>query len=139
MKPYLFQVKYGKGLGPPDPLKPQDPISELEVPMDRIIAVITTVDSHEAVERISRTLLEERLIACAQVIGPITSAYWWKDRVEQAQEWLALMKTRETLYEAVERRVREMHPYELPEIVGFGLERGLPGYLQWVRDETIVP
>lgn len=97
--------------------------------MDKIIAIITTVDSHEAVERISRTLLEERLITCAQVIGPITSVYWWKDRVEQAQEWLALMKTRETLYEAVERRVREMHPYELPEIVAFNVERGLPGYL----------
>lgn len=107
--------------------------------MDKIIAIITTVDSHEAVERISRTLLEERLITCAQVIGPITSVYWWKDRVEQAQEWLALMKTRETLYEAVERRVREMHPYELPEIVAFNVERGLPGYLQWVRDETLIP
>ena len=97
----------------------------------------TTTDSREAADRIAKTLVEERLAACVQVIGPIRSTYRWKGNVESAEEYLCLIKTRSALVKDVERRILHLHPYELPEIIAVPIETGYPPYLEWLEDETI--
>ncbi len=100
------------------------------------LEVITTTDEEETAEKIAKVLLEKRLAGCVQIIGPIMSWYWWKGKIEKAGEYLCLIKTREEIYEEVERAIREVHPYEVPEIVAFPLVRGNHTYLQWLSEET---
>jgi periplasmic divalent cation tolerance protein len=104
--------------------------------MEPIITITTTTDSREALEKIGRQLLKQRLIACIQVVGPIKSFYWWKGNVEEASEWLGIMKSRKSLYAQVEAEVRSHHSYEVPEIVAVELSDVLPAYGDWVRTET---
>ena len=77
-----------------------------------MINVITSVDGREALEKIGRRLLEKKLVACLQIIGPVRSVYWWKGRLEEAEEWIGVMKTRRELYGEVEEEIRALHPYE---------------------------
>jgi len=104
--------------------------------MEEIILVTTTADSKETIERIGRSLVEKRLASCAQIVGPIRSIYHWKQKVEETDEWLCLIKTRKSLYEGVEAEIQRLHGYELPEIVAVRIDKGLPEYLRWVVDET---
>jgi len=100
------------------------------------VQVLTAVDTQEHAQLIAQTVVEQRLAACAQVIGPISSIYWWKGQLETAGEFLCLLKTRADLYRAVEQAVREAHPYEVPEILAMPVSAGLPAYLAWVEGET---
>ena len=84
-----------------------------------------------------RHLLTERLIACIQIVGPIKSLYWWKGRVEEADEWLGIMKSRKSLHAEVEAKIRGLHSYEVPEITAVELSDVLPAYDNWVRAETL--
>jgi len=101
-----------------------------------MINVVTTIDSREARERIGRLLLEKRLVACLQIIGPIRSAYWWKGQLEEAEEWIGIMKTRRELYVDVEKEIRALHPYEVPQIEAIEAVSVLPAYQRWLVDET---
>ncbi|MGD0229240.1 MAG: divalent-cation tolerance protein CutA [Syntrophorhabdales bacterium] len=101
-----------------------------------MINVITTVTGRETLEKIGRLLLEKRLVACCQIIGPITSTYWWKGHLEEAEEWIGIMKTRRELYGDVEREIRALHPYEVPQIEAVEASFVLPDYDCWVNDET---
>lgn len=105
--------------------------------MEPIITITTTADSREVLEKIGRHLLAERLIACIQVVGPIKSLYWWRGNIEEADEFLGIMKSRKSLYAQVETAIRSLHPYEVPEIVAVELMGVLPAYDKWVRDETL--
>jgi periplasmic divalent cation tolerance protein len=87
-------------------------------------------------ERIAADLIENRLAACAQVLGPVSSTYRWQGRVERAQEWCCILKTTVQLLPRLEQRIRELHPYELPEIIALGVLDGDPRYLAWIRSET---
>ena len=104
--------------------------------MDKIIQVITTCNNKELLEEIALYLVENRLAACAQISGPITSTYWWKGEIEEATEWVCTLKSTVGLYDKVEAAIRELHPYDLPEIVAIDIEKTLPEYEDWVRDET---
>ncbi len=104
--------------------------------MSKHLQVVTTVDTEEKAQEIARALVERRLAACAQVLGPITSTYWWQGQVETAQEWLCILKTREELYEELEQTLRSIHPYEVPEILATPVAAGNPAYLAWL-DETL--
>jgi len=104
--------------------------------MEPIITITTTSDDREALEKIGRHLLTKRLIACVQIVGPIKSLYWWKGAVEETSEWLAIMKSRKSLYVQVEAEVRSLHSYEVPEITAVELSNVLPDYDKWVRTET---
>jgi len=99
------------------------------------IVLVTAPDEDSGV-RIGRTLVEERLAACANLVGPIRSIYRWQDKVEDAAEHLLIIKTRASLYTALEKRVKELHPYEVPEIIAVKIERGLPQYLSWIHEST---
>ena len=107
--------------------------------MKEVIQITTTADSRETIEAIARSLVEKRLASCAQILGPITSIYRWKGKVEETAEWLCLIKSRKSLYGAVEAEIRRLHPYELPEITATGISRGLTGYMEWILDETAPP
>lgn len=99
------------------------------------LQVITTVDDRQKAHEIARALVERRLAACAQVVGPIRSYYWWQGKLEEAEEWLLQLKTRVELYDELERALRAMHPYTVPEILAFPVVAGNPAYLEWLREE----
>ena len=106
--------------------------------MDSAIQVVTTTGKREDAERIARTLVERRLAACVQLIGPVISTYWWKERVETAEEWQCWAKTGAEFYEDVEKTIKAIHPYELPEIIALPISRGSSEYLTWLRKELRV-
>lgn len=103
---------------------------------DDVLQVQTTLGSEADARRIGRALVEERLAVCAQVVGPIASVYRWRGAVEEATEWLVLLKTTLAGYDALEARLRELHPYDEPEIVALPVTRGSAGYLGWVLDNV---
>ncbi len=96
----------------------------------------TTTDSREEADRIARALVQERLAACVQVVGPVASTYWWEDVVQTEQEWLLLVKTTQARLEAVKAAVAALHSYDVPEVLVFAVADGSRGYLDWVRAET---
>jgi len=104
---------------------------------DECIQVFTTVEKREDADRIASTVLNSRLAACAQILGPIHSTYWWKGKVEEAGEWLLMMKTRQDLFAALEKEIRTVHPYEVPEIIALPIVAGSVPYLEWIQAETI--
>ncbi len=102
-----------------------------------MIQVQTTVASKEDGEKIADALVKAKLAACVQIVGPITSTYRWRKKVETAREWLCLIKTRTDLYERVEKAILAIHSYEIPEIIAVPIERSSADYLSWINDETI--
>lgn len=105
----------------------------------RMRAVLVTASSEEQAASIARSLVGDRLAACVNIIGPIRSVYRWRDAVEDDREFLLVIKTRATLYMKVETRVRDMHTYEIPEVIFLPLDRGSPPYLKWLLDSTARP
>jgi periplasmic divalent cation tolerance protein len=95
-----------------------------------------TASNGEEARKIARMLVEERLAACANVIDPIHSVYWWKGEMEEGEEALVLLKAPRSRVKEILRRVKEVHSYETPAIVFFDIRDGSPEYLRWVRDET---
>jgi len=99
------------------------------------LAVLVTCPE-DAAERIAGEALRLRLAACVNIIGRVRSRYWWKGRLESADESLLLIKTRSELFERLERAVKRVHPYETPEIIGLRIEKGNGPYLNWLLKET---
>jgi periplasmic divalent cation tolerance protein len=106
--------------------------------MEHFIQIVTTIDDEKLARGMAEALVEKQLAACVQVVGPVTSVYRWKDRIETAQEWQCLVKTRRDLYEAVEQAIKALHRYETPEIIALPIENGSAEYLGWIKDETTV-
>lgn len=100
-----------------------------------MIIVLTTTATKEDAEKITDLLLEKRLAACVQIF-PITSRYWWEGKIESAGEFLCLVKTKEELYQQVEKAIREVHPYETPEIVALPVTKVSEEYLTWLDKEV---
>ncbi|HFD81400.1 MAG TPA: divalent-cation tolerance protein CutA [Gammaproteobacteria bacterium] len=96
--------------------------------------VYCTVPDADTGRRIAATLLEYRLAACVNLIAGVESLYRWKGEVQRDSEVLLMIKARTADYQALERRILELHPYELPEIIAVPLSDGLPAYLDWVKD-----
>ncbi len=96
--------------------------------------VTTTLPDRAAAERLASVLVEERLAACVQVLGPIVSTYRWKDQIERADEWYCHVKTTLDRLTAAQARIRELHSYEQPEIIALPITGGDPGYLRWIKD-----
>ncbi len=105
--------------------------------MGRYIQVITTVSKKTDAEKIAKSLIDKRLAACVQIIGPIKSIYRWKGKIENAKEWACVIKTRKMLYKKVETAIRKIHPYEVPEIIAISIAQGSKDYLKWLFDETV--
>jgi periplasmic divalent cation tolerance protein len=100
------------------------------------LLVFTNLPDRAAAMTLARALIERRAAACVNVLAGCASVYRWQANIEEADEVPVLIKTTEAAYPALERTIRECHPYELPEIVAVPLSRGLPGYLDWVIAQT---
>lgn len=103
--------------------------------MSHVVVLVTGPSADEA-ERIGRALVEERLAACANLIPSISSAYWWKGKIEEATEALLVLKTRQDLVERLVTRVRALHSYTVPEVIALPILGGNPDYLQWIDDSV---
>ena len=103
--------------------------------MTDIVVVLSTVPDDASAEIIARTLVEEKLAACVNLFSPMQSVYRWKDAVESASERQVVIKTSKTVVERLQRRIGELHPYELPEFVVIPVLGGSGGYLSWVTNQ----
>jgi len=103
---------------------------------DTYLQVTTTTDSRDDAKWLARDVVERRLAACAQVLGPIDSVYWWEGAVESAAEWLCLMKTTSARLDALIAHLRSGHSYDNPEITATPISAGSPDYLTWISQET---
>jgi periplasmic divalent cation tolerance protein len=103
---------------------------------ETFIQVMTATDKREDAERIARSLVEMRLAGCVQIVGPMTSIYRWKGRIETAGEWLCLIKSCQECYGAIEQAIRSLHPYETPEIIALPIAAGSHDYLEWLGSEV---
>ena len=104
--------------------------------MTDYIQVVTTTGRKEDAQAIARALVEQRLAACVQVLGPITSTYRWEGKIETSQEWQCWAKSRRELYEQIEGAIRRLHPYEVPEILAMAILAGSRSYLAWLDEEV---
>jgi len=107
--------------------------------MQEFIIVYVTTGSPDEGERIARALVEERLAACVNRTAPIQSVYRWQGNIEQSQEELLIIKTRRALFPALDRRVRELHSYSVPEIIALPILEGDAEYLRWLREQVTPP
>lgn len=96
--------------------------------------ILTTCPNLPLAEGIARALVEERLAACVNILPAVKSIYRWRGAVESANEHLLIIKSRAQDYIAIERRVRDLHSYELPEVIAVPIVTGLPEYLAWLGD-----
>jgi len=104
--------------------------------MSEHLQVLTTAGSEEEAGRIAALLVERRLAACVQVIGPIASRYRWRGEIEEEREWQCLAKTTRAAYDRVEAAIREAHSYENPEIIALPIVAGSAGYLAWIEENV---
>ena len=100
--------------------------------MKPYIQVVTTTEKRQDAEKIARFLVDEKLAACVQIVGPITSIYRWHGHVETAEEWQCLIKTRQDLYDDIEKAIKSIHPYEVPEIIALPLSNVSRDYREWL-------
>ena len=104
--------------------------------MNDFVQIVTTTERQEDARRIADLLVEKRLAACVQIAGPVTSVYRWQGKVESAQEWQCQIKTRQALLDDVSEAIREVHPYEVPEIIALPIVAGSRDYLVWLEEQT---
>jgi periplasmic divalent cation tolerance protein len=107
--------------------------------MPDVLLVLTNCPDAATAGRIARALVENRLAACVSQLPPVTSIYRWRGAVESAEETPLLIKCTRDRYPAVEEAIRQLHPYETPEIVAMPIVAGFGPYLRWVDDETRPP
>ena len=104
--------------------------------MSGCVQLTTTLPDRAAADLIAARVVEERLAACAQIAGPIASTYRWQGAVETASEWFCHLKTTADRADALRRRLRELHPYEVPEIIVLPIVDGDPDYLRWIEQSV---
>jgi periplasmic divalent cation tolerance protein len=118
---------YNTAMASPDPATP--------CPADFVVVLMTAPDPDVA-GRIASTLLDERLVACVNLLPGLRSIYRWEEKLCDEAEVLCLMKTRQDLFPALRDRIAALHPYQVPEIIALPLVAGHAPYLDWVRRST---
>ncbi len=98
--------------------------------------ILSTVGSADEGRTIARALVEKQLAACVNIVGPMQSIYRWKDEVEDAQEFLLLMKTTAENVSRLRDELSRLHSYEIPECIVLEIESGLPAYLDWISESV---
>ena len=104
--------------------------------MSYSVIFITASNAAEA-GNIAASLVKEKLAACANVVGGVSSTYWWKGNIETADEVLVIAKSKTALVEKIIERVRQLHSYEVPEIIALPIESGNKAYLQWIEESVL--
>ncbi len=97
------------------------------------ILVLMTASSKDEAKKIVRSLLEEKLIVCANMIDSVSSVFWWQDKIEEAKEVLVIMKSHQELFKWLSTRVKELHSYDTPEILALSIVDGSSHYLEWMK------
>lgn len=103
---------------------------------DEVLLVLTNLPDLDSARRMAEALVDERAAACVNILTGCSSVYRWQGKIETANETPMLIKTTQAAYGRLESLIRAHHPYELPEIIAVPVITGLPGYLQWVAQET---
>ncbi|MFA6252708.1 MAG: divalent-cation tolerance protein CutA [Patescibacteria group bacterium] len=101
----------------------------------KFIQISTTVAKKSDAEKIAAILSDKKLSACTQIIGPITSIYRWKGKLEKSKEYLCLVKTKKGKYKKIEKTIKEIHPYKIPEIIALPIIEGSADYMKWAQKE----
>ena len=104
--------------------------------MEQAMMVLTNMADMESARSLAATLVERRLAACVNLLPGVQSVYRWQGVVEQASEVTLLIKTTAGRYNELEQAIRQLHPYDLPELIALPIAAGLPGYLEWIALET---
>ena len=102
--------------------------------MSSYIIVLVTIANKVEAEKIAQSLLKEKLIACANIINPVTSFFHWSSKIDKAEECLVVMKTRKDLFAELSERVKALHSYEVPEILALPIVEGSKAYLDWMGE-----
>jgi periplasmic divalent cation tolerance protein len=102
----------------------------------QVFVVLVTAANQEEAVRIGKEMVNAKLAACANIIPGVQSIYRWKGKVTKAQESLLILKSTQPRYRALEKAIKAMHTYEIPEIIALPVEKGLDLYMGWVRSET---
>ncbi len=105
--------------------------------IESTLLILTTCPDSATANTIAESLVSEQLAACINILPTLTSVYRWKGKIEKDQETLLLIKCSKNRYSDIERRLTELHPYELPEIIAVPVEQGHPEYLHWVNQQCI--
>ena len=100
------------------------------------IVVLCMIDTYEAAKSIARTLVESKLAACVNIVPQITSIYSWKGEIVEDNEFLLIVKSKLEAYDKLEAKIKELHSYEVPEIIAFDINKGLPEYLRWIEENV---
>jgi periplasmic divalent cation tolerance protein len=103
--------------------------------MSDYVIVITTVDSEASGKQLCRQLVEEKLVACAHITSPVTSVYHWEGKIQEATEWACELKTSAKLASEVEKRIKELHSYSVPQIVTLPIDTVEENYGNWLTAE----
>ena len=100
------------------------------------LLVLTTYPDADGAETLARTLVRERLAACVNVLPRMTSVYMWEGEEQRGEEHQLFIKTRSGTFEALKARLRQLHPYEVPELIALPITHGLDAYLNWIDEST---
>ncbi len=103
------------------------------------VQLVTTTETETEAQKIAQSLVDKSLAACVHVIGPVQSTYRWKGSLQTAQEWLCLAKTSRRMLDRAMEAVRELHSYEVPELVALPIIGGSPDYLEWLGGQLTAP
>ncbi|MCM8759713.1 MAG: divalent-cation tolerance protein CutA [Candidatus Omnitrophica bacterium] len=101
--------------------------------MKKYFVVITTFPEKKTAEKVCKILIKEKLAACCQISDSISSFYWWKGKIEKSREWLCLFKTEKSALKKLKKRLKSLHPYEVPEIVCLEIKDIDNDYAQWIN------
>lgn len=100
------------------------------------VLIYVTASSHQEAKTIARSVVADRLAACANILPGVTSYYWWEDEVQSEQETGIILKTREDLVEALTAKIKQLHSYDCPCVVAVPITHGNPDFLKWIATET---
>jgi len=103
------------------------------------LIILCTCPDLATAERIAETVVGERLAACVNIVPGLTSIYYWEGQIQRDAELLLLIKTRQEIYPLLEARIRQLHPYQIPEIIALPIQTGAAAYLDWIAANTGAP
>ncbi len=102
-----------------------------------VILVLTNVSTLEDAKLIAHNLVKKKLCACVNITSKCHSVYFWQNKIEESEEYILLIKTNTDKYIELEQSIKELHKYELPEIIAIDITKGLPTYLNWVNSTIL--
>lgn len=105
--------------------------------MSEFVVAYVTVGSSDEGDRLSHALVEERLAACVNRIGSVKSVYRWQGKVEESEEELLVIKTKEALFPRLKKRIQELHSYAVPEVIALPILHGSESYLVWLEEQLL--